>query len=207
MKSIINKEVIFWDFDGVIVDSEEIRIFGFKKVLSNFPESQVKKLIDFHRANGGLSRYVKFRYFFNEIRNEEVTENLIDSLSDEFSAIMKKKLTSRKWLIKETLEFISKNYRDFKMFIVSGSDEKELKYLCEKLRIDKFFIKIKGSPTPKIDLVKNLIEENDFNTESCVLIGDSINDYEAARKNNIDFFGFNNPDLKKVSTKYISSFE
>jgi phosphoglycolate phosphatase-like HAD superfamily hydrolase len=39
------------------------------------------------------------------------------------------------------------------------------------------------------------------------LIGDSINDYEAAEESNIDFYGYNNEELKEVSKKYINNFE
>lgn len=57
-------EIIFWDFDGVIMDSMKVRDEGFKIVLKDYPSDQVEKLMEFHRNNGGLSRYVKFRYFF-----------------------------------------------------------------------------------------------------------------------------------------------
>ena len=60
--------VIFWDFDGVILNSNKVRDKGFETVLSGFPKEEVDKLLKFHRQNGGLSRYVKFRYFFEEIK-------------------------------------------------------------------------------------------------------------------------------------------
>jgi phosphoglycolate phosphatase-like HAD superfamily hydrolase len=39
------------------------------------------------------------------------------------------------------------------------------------------------------------------------LIGDSINDYEAANKNNIFFYGFNNANLKSLGSGYIYNFK
>lgn len=66
-------ENIIWDFDGVIVESNHIREKGFRKVLESFPENQVEELLVFHNNNGGLSRYVKFRYFFENIRKEEIS--------------------------------------------------------------------------------------------------------------------------------------
>lgn len=56
--------VIFWDFDGVLMDPNSVRDIGFEQVLAKFPNTQVKQLFAFHRANGELSRYVKFRHFF-----------------------------------------------------------------------------------------------------------------------------------------------
>ena len=56
-------QCIIFDFDGVIVDSIAIRDEGFKKVLKNFGDDNVIRLLKYHRENAGLSRYNKFRYF------------------------------------------------------------------------------------------------------------------------------------------------
>ena len=61
-------KIIFWDFDGVILNSNKVRDSGFEIVLKDFPKNQVELLLNYHRQNGGLSRYVKFRYFFEVIR-------------------------------------------------------------------------------------------------------------------------------------------
>ena len=82
-------KVIFWDFDGVLMDSNAVRDLGFERVLSAFPKEQVDQLLAFHQANGGLSRYVKFRYFFENIRGEPITEEEILVWAERFSGIMK----------------------------------------------------------------------------------------------------------------------
>ena len=46
---------IIWDFDGVIVNSEKIRVNGFRYALRSFSEEQVEKFIKYHIANGELS--------------------------------------------------------------------------------------------------------------------------------------------------------
>ena len=43
--------------------------------------------------------------------------------------------------------------------------------------------------------------------EEVVFIGDSINDYEAAVYNEIDFVGYNNIELKEKQIQYITSFK
>ena len=57
---------ILWDFDGVILDSMEVRDWGFKEIFSSFDKSKVDLLLDYHRKNGGLSRYVKIRFFLKK---------------------------------------------------------------------------------------------------------------------------------------------
>lgn len=207
MKEFINKRTILWDFDGVVIDSTEIREYGFRKVLASFPETQVEELLSFHRENGGLSRYVKFEYFLKQIIGGEKNEEKIQQWALEFSDIMKKSLTSKSHLIEDVISFIKRNNQLYQMHIVSGSDGDELRFLCDQLEITEYFRSIHGSPTSKIDLVKILMEEKGYKPEETCLIGDSINDFDASQFNNIQFFGYNNPALKARGLSYINSFK
>lgn len=189
-------KVIFWDFDGVLMDSNAVRDLGFERVLSEFPKEQVDQLLAFHQANGGLSRYVKFRYFFEEIRKESVTDNEILIWAERFSLIMKELLVNPELLIEETLNFVKENQGKYIMHITSGSDQNELRFLCQSLGIDHLFTSIHGSPKPKKEWVKELIEMHGYKKEECVLIGDSYNDVEAAQYNSINFMAYNAPNLK-----------
>ena len=193
-------EALFWDFDGVLMNSNEIRDQGFVKVLAPYPESEVEKLLKFHRENGGLSRYVKFRYFFEEIRGEQITEEQIQHWADRFSSIMQNMLNDPDLLINETLELVKRYSAEVPMFIVSGSDQTELRKVCESHGIDRYFKRIHGSPTPKKQWVNTILKEEKLNPERCILIGDSINDYEAAFENNMHFMGYNNDALAEKST-------
>lgn len=198
--------IILWDFDGVLMDSNAIRDFGFKKVLSQFPENEVTELLDFHHKNGGLSRHVKFRYFFENIRKEHLTDDILTKFTDAFSVIMKELLVNPDLLINETLEFVKNKHTLYPMHITSGSDEKELNQICAKLYINQYFKSIHGSPTPKKDLVKNVLNEFNYKQSECLLIGDSINDYEAAKENGISFMAYNNSDLEKYTDLRISLY-
>lgn len=197
---------ILFDFDGVILDSMPIRGHGFKEIFKKYPNKLVKKMLDYHNKNGGLSRYIKIKYFYNNILNQDISEEKISDYAEIFSIIMKKKLTNKKYLICNTMNFIEKNYKKYNMHIVSGSDEKELQYLCRELEIYDYFQSISGSPKHKNELVENIFLVNNYLTNETVLIGDSINDYDAAKKHNFDFYGFNNLELKKISKKYIINF-
>ena len=190
-----NFKVILWDFDGVLMNSNAVRDIGFEKVLADYPAEQVTALMKYHKANGGLSRYVKFRYFFEVVRNESVSDEQIQELAKKFSSIMQEILFDKLLLINDSIEFVQQNFSKYKMHIVSGSDGVELRSLCKYLEIDKYFITIEGSPTIKNELVKQLLFKYKYNCESCVLVGDSVNDMEAARVNNISFAAYNNSAL------------
>jgi HAD superfamily hydrolase (TIGR01549 family) len=191
---------LLWDFDGVILDSNHVRNEGFEIVLKDFPINQVEALLDFHKANGGISRYYKFRYFFEEIRQEKKSEQELQVYFDDFTQIMRKRLLDKSLLIKETTQFVMKNYNQYQMHIVSGSDQNELRFLCNYLEIEKYFHSINGSPTPKGELIKNVMEKGNMNTYDTLMIGDAINDYDAAKLNGIHFFAYNNSNLNQFNT-------
>lgn len=197
---------ILWDFDGVILDSMAVRDWGFNEIFKEFKKEQVSKLLQFHRDNGGLSRYVKIRYFYEEILGESITEEKVFNYAEHFSVLMKQQLTKPENLIIDAVTFIKENYKKYNFHIVSGSDQEELRFLCKELGLDSFFISIHGSPTPKKQLVANLLAQYKYEKEKTCLIGDSINDYEACDVNNIVFYGYNNIDLKPINNNYIYSF-
>ncbi len=197
---------ILWDFDGVILDSMPIRDYGFRKIFEDFNTEDVDRILDYHKQNGGLSRYVKIRYFYENILNKDINDDEINIYAEQFSMIMKRELINRKYLIGDSVEFIKNHYKKYNFHIVSGSDEKELKYLCKQLDIKDYFISINGSPTHKNDLVKNLLEKYNYNKNETILIGDSMNDYSAAKINSLDFYGYNNIELKIYSKRYLDDY-
>ena len=197
---------ILFEFDGVILDSMPIRDYGFKEIFKDFDDGLVNKLLEYHNQNGGLSRYVKIKYFYNKLLKQEISEDKIINYADNFSKIMKIKLVDKRYLIADTLKFIKESYKKYNLHIVSGSDEKELQYLCKELGIDSFFQSVNGSPTHKNILVENVLATNRYIESETILIGDSVNDYDAATENNLVFYGFNNPNLINVSKNYLDNY-
>lgn len=199
---------ILWDFDGVILDSMPIREYGFRKIFEEFDKKTVDKLIEYHEYNGGLSRFHKIKYFYNELLNKVITEHDIQVYADKFTLIMKKELSNPKYLIDNSIKFIEQNYTKYNFHIVSGSEHNELNYLCNKLYISNYFLSINGSPTIKNQLVKDLLKKENYSKDETILIGDSINDYNAAHVNGIKFYGFNNIELKyKKDIEYIEIYK
>ncbi len=197
-------KVIFWDFDGVILDSMHVRDYGFKEIFKAFKQSEIDSLLEYHRFNGGLSRYVKIRYFFEKIIVRAISDEEVLDYATRFSLIMKKALINPDNLILDSVNFIKENYKKYSFHIVSGSDQKELRFLCRELQLDSYFISIHGSPTAKTKLVEDVVLEYNYDSKECCLIGDSVNDFDAASANELFFYGYNNIKLKAKGRSYIS---
>jgi phosphoglycolate phosphatase-like HAD superfamily hydrolase len=200
----MTKNIIF-DFDGVILDSVPVKTEAFRQLFQEYDKFLVDKFIEFHLHNGGKSRYVKIRYFCEELLDKNITDEQVNQLADKYSKLTKLELAKEKYIIQDTYEFIKDNYHKYNMHIASGADENDLQYICDSLDLIKFFKSIAGSPMVKSEIIQNILEANKYLKKETILIGDSINDYEAANINEIEFYGYNNHDLMQY--QYITKFK
>ena len=199
------KNIIF-DFDGVILDSVPVKTEAFRKLFEEYSEDQVQKLIEYHLENGGKSRYVKINYFFTTVVKKEISDKEVQNYAEKYSELTKIELSNKKYLIADTINFIKNNYKKYNLHIASGADASDLKFICERLELSKYFLSIHGSPKVKNEIVRDILNENQYKKNETILIGDSKNDYEAANINSIEFYGYNNLRLKNLNHKYITSF-
>tara|TARA_B100001059_G_scaffold236519_1_gene287479 strand:- start:741 stop:1358 length:618 start_codon:yes stop_codon:yes gene_type:complete len=200
-------ENILFDFDGVIINSVNVRTEGLKQTFQNYSKEKIEKLEIFHLQNRGLTKREKIKFFYNSILNKKITSKKIDYYSNEITKNIGNKLENKKLLINDTFKYINKNYKKINMHIVSACEHKELINLTRKLNIEKYFCSINGSPQKKNLLIKEVLITHKYKNKNTIYIGDAINDYFAAKKNNIEFYGFNNIDLKNKYGKYIDSFD
>jgi len=200
-------EAILFDFDGVLVDSMHIRDLGYREIFKDFSLNLVNQLIKYHRINGGLSRYVKIRYFYEKLLGREISEKKVNQLAEQFSVIMRCKLKDQSIIINEALSFVKRCYEKISLHIVSGSEQDELRSVCEYIEIESYFLTIEGSPTPKNELVSSILSSYGYDPGKTILIGDTINDYDAAKSNKVIFYAYNNDSMKDLCNRYIYSFD
>jgi phosphoglycolate phosphatase-like HAD superfamily hydrolase len=192
-------DAVLWDFDGVLLDSMPVRNNAFRHVLREFPFRLVEELVDWHIRNGGLSRYVKFRRFQTSILGESLNETQVQQWAGEFSDYCKSRLVDPALLILPTTRLLPSWAARLPMHVVSGSDGNELRGLCDALGLASHFLSIEGSPTPKTELVAEIMRKHAYHPDRTWLIGDSINDFEAAHANGLQFMGFGNPEVRECS--------
>ena len=119
-------QYIIFDFDGVLVESNEIRFNGFRKLFKNYPQDQVEQLVEYAKSNGGISRYKKIEYFFDQIRQEPISIESVNHWAAQFSELVEQDVVEA-GSVNGSLEFLEKYSSQFDFAIVSGSDQKELR--------------------------------------------------------------------------------
>ena len=186
MIDLVKYDFFIFDCDGVILDSNLLKTCAFVDSLPKEPNKYVKKLVQYHKNNGGISRYKKFKYYFENIKKSENSEKEINLALERFALIVKKGLLKSKF-IPGVLRYIKKlNANKIQVYVVSGSDEKELKEVFNKIGIIKLFNDIFGSPKDKFYNTRKVTKKTGKNKKG-IFFGDSKSDYQAAIKNNIDF--------------------
>ena len=184
--NILNKyNFCIFDCDGVILNSNELKVNAYRYALSEYSKTDVNKLIDYHKKNGGISRYMKFNFFFNNILKISNFEQEYNNTLKKFEIFLKEHYHKAQFVdgVIKTFDFFIKNKKN--IYIVSGSDEKELINLFNFKNLTSKFNLILGSPKDKIINTKKIInlEKNKLG----VFFGDSRQDYICAKKFNLDF--------------------
>ena len=176
---------IYFDCDGVVLDSNSIKTQAFHDVARQFSTDAADALVEYHVANGGISRYAKFRYLAEEILGRETTDAEVDDLSRQFGdAVYEQLLVSP---VTPGLADLREATRDATWCIVSGGAQHELRRVFAARGLDGLFDGgIFGSPTPKPQILRELAEARG-GRETSLFIGDSRYDYDAAEAAGIPF--------------------
>lgn len=187
---------IFFDFDGVIVESLNIKTEAFSKLFEKEGKKVVKEVIDYHLNNGGVSRYDKFRYIYNEILCRKLSEEAFQELCFKFAKLVKKGVIAAPY-VAGAKEFLEKHSCCYKCFILSATPRKEIKEIIKERNITQYFLEVYGAPDKKTDIVRKILQRDKNLPSSAVYVGDAISDYEAAKDNAVQFIAriIDNEDL------------
>ena len=177
---------IIFDFDGVIVESVDIKTKAFLKLYEEYSENVKNKVLNHHLANGGMSRYEKFRYYHKEYLNIQLNDKEVAQLSNLFSKLVVKKVVDAPF-VSGANDFLQKYNKKYDFFISSATPEVEIRDIAHKKIINKYFKGIYGSPESKYSHIENIIRLYSYNRNEVVFIGDAQNDLNAARKSGIKF--------------------
>jgi phosphoglycolate phosphatase-like HAD superfamily hydrolase len=134
-----------------------------------------------------MSRFHHIRYFVeNLFQIEKVEHELVyDEVLKRFSELCRQEYKHAEKTPKFDLMFKS---LDGNKAVASGSEQKELIKLFQDRGMSDGFEKILGSPTSKVENVKNILDSIPHSKP--VMIGDAVADFKAALENDIDFIGY-----------------
>lgn len=178
--------IIFFDFDGVIVESTDIKTDAFAKLFEQKGSDVREKVVNYHLKNMGVSRYEKFRFIYQNILRRSLDEQEFDLLCSRFANLVVDGVINAPY-VRGVMEFLGIYAAAYSCFVVSATPQEEIEYIIQKRNIHRFFKAIYGSPTRKSDAVRNIIIEEGIEPCNAVYIGDAMSDYWAAKDNGVNF--------------------
>lgn len=180
MKNILPKklEAIFLDFDGVVVESSNIKSDAFYEVYKSYGEEIATKARDYHIKYQGISRFAKFKEIHKIYLGKECTSEEEHRLSELFSSIVLDKVLICP-LVEGVIDFIESN-KNIPFFLLSATPHTELLHIVSQRQLDSYFLEIYGAPTTKIQAGEQVIKKHGFSRENIIFFGDSMSDYEAS---------------------------
>lgn len=181
-------DAVVFDFDGVLVESVEVKTRAFASLYANYGTDIVEQVVVFHLANGGLSRFEKFRYFHDKLIGLPLTNEGESRLAADFNTHVEELVVTAPW-VDGAEDFLIEHHKGIPLFVASGTPEEELKRILKKRRMSQYFHAAFGSPAKKGEILRSILEYGDFQPEKVLMVGDSLLDLESARETGTCFLG------------------
>ena len=132
-ETIMSNELVFWDFDGVIKDSVDVKTAAFLSLFPNASESTLEKISKHHLANGGMSRFEKIPLYlkWSGLSADEATVAQYCSI---FSIKVCQAVIDSRW-VSGVLEYLASNHSRQKFALITGTPIDEIEFILGELII------------------------------------------------------------------------
>ena len=179
---------VVFDCDGVLIESNEVKTLAFGQTVAGFGSKAMDRLMDYHREHGGISRFKKFEWFYREVVNAPLSDEMMKILCDRFTELCIDAVLEAPMVAgaQESLDLLSGRRP---MFVASGTPEKELQDILVQRGLAPYFKGIRGTPPEKQHLLAQIISENRLDPSGVVMVGDAVTDLRAAQYCSTLFYG------------------
>jgi phosphoglycolate phosphatase-like HAD superfamily hydrolase len=184
-KRIDTLRAIVFDFDGVILESLDIKTDAFLALFAAYPD-QRETIRRYHLDNVGISRYVKFEHITREILGLPYSEAERERLGAEFARLALERILACPEVpgAKSLLQGLEGR---LPRIVASGTPEDELKIIVTKRGMDSWFDEVWGSPRTKPEIVRDVLLRHRLQPQETLMVGDGLTDLQAARATGVRF--------------------
>jgi phosphoglycolate phosphatase-like HAD superfamily hydrolase len=187
-------EAIFFDFDGVLVDSVAIKRQAFEDVLAPHANGQLDQCMAYFMTQGGVSRLLKFRHVWSDVLGRPNDEGAANRLASEFAERVFERTCGAPF-IPGAAEFLDHYSSHLPMYVISGTPQDELRAIVARRGMSHHFRGVFGSPASKIEIGQQIIDRERLSPQRVCFVGDATTDRDAARTLGLRFIGLNGPHL------------
>lgn len=181
-------QAVFFDFDGVLVESLDVKTKAFGALYAEHGEDIREAVEEYHLAHGGISRYHKFRYYEEALLGRTYTDDVGDRLAQTFAEEVVAGVVRADW-VPGASNILERLHNRLALYVVSGTPEDELRTILERRSMTHYFRGIYGAPREKGDVLRGVCAEEIVEPSAVVMVGDTLTDWQAARENGARFVG------------------
>jgi phosphoglycolate phosphatase-like HAD superfamily hydrolase len=179
---------IIFDFDGVILESVDIKAKAFADIYKDEEPAKVDAVVRYQLLHGGVSRRDKFNYFEAELFARTADSAAIDGLCRRYSEIVLDQVMACPF-VPGALEFLEDAHHKLPLHVVSGTPQSELELIVGNRGLRRYFHDIVGAPTRKLQAFAAIAREGGHAPGDVLAVGDSITEYMAALELGMPFLG------------------
>lgn len=176
----------FFDCDGVLLDSNPAKTEAFRLAAAPYGAAVADQLVEFHVANGGVSRQVKAQYLFDVLLGRPPHDGELDAFLEAFATSSISALQDAP--IDEAVGELLDNLRasGASTFVVTGGSQQEVTDEFSRRGIGDMFDGIHGNPRDKLSIVDELFASGAAR-HPAVFVGDGVMDAQTATKFRLHF--------------------
>lgn len=191
--------VVIFDFDGVLVDSVDIKTRAFARLFGDKPPEVVRAIIRHHLDNGSMSRFEKIRYYYREFLKQPLADEELARLCDRFAGYVVEEVVRAPY-VKGAKDFLDKCNQRYVCCVASGTPEDELKSIISRRHMSGYFRGVYGAPKKKADIIREVLDITKCPQQEAVFVGDDLFDYEAVKGNGIKFIAVVRDDKSSLAS-------
>ena len=180
---------VFFDFDGVVADSLEVKKQAFATLFAPYGEQVQNAAVHYHVSHGGMPRHSKMRHCLEELAGQTASEEELANMVQAFARLVFQGVVSAPLLpgVATTLKDLQQV--GIPAFVVSGTPEKEMQDIVRHKQLAPYFQGVYGSPRQKSEIVNEVLQDYTLTPGCCLFIGDALADWQAAKTCGLIFLG------------------
>ena len=179
---------IVFDFDGVLVESTDVKTRAFAAMYAKHGPEIERRVVEYHLANAGISRYVKFKLWQEEYLGLPYSEADGERLAEEFSRLVVDAVVAAPY-VAGAREFLDAYYRQRPLFVASGTPQEELREIVARRDMSGYFSAVHGTPATKGRILSDIMRSRGYEPAAVLMVGDARADWEGAQEAGASFIG------------------
>ena len=206
MASAFWPDAMFFDVDGVLIDSLDVKGEAFADVFDDIPDSR-QVVIDYHLTHGGVTRSEKISQLFVLLTGQPASEEETFRRVERFREVVEQRVAEAPEIYGAT-EMLTTWAARCPLFAVSATPEEELIRIFAARDMSRFFVGVHGWPSRKDAVIASMSSAHGFSPSRSFLLGDSREDLIAARESGVHFVHFHAPGRAALGeqTPFVSDF-